>query len=114
MTGITRYSPSIMYTNHRCDSRGMKLMPACFTLAQASAQENSPHTAGRNAYRNRNTTNGMPTREKRFFRNARVPVFTGTSRYADAIRNSGTATGRTKPWMNMMVQRASSEGKEKL
>ena len=58
----------------------MKLIPACLTFAHASAHENSPQTAGRNAYRNRNTTNGMPTRVKRFLKKDFVSVFTGTSR----------------------------------
>jgi len=54
----------------------------------------------------------MTTRIKRLRKKVLVSVFKGTNKYAEAIRNSGTA-GRTNPLIKHTLQRPASEGNEK-
>lgn len=72
----------------------------------------SSHNIGRTAYITSHTIKGMTTRIKRLRKKVLVSVFKGTNKYAEAIRNSGTA-GRTNPLIKHTLQRPASEGNEK-
>ena len=49
---------------------------------------------------------------KRLRKKVLVSVFKGTNKYAEAIRNKGTA-GRINPLIKQTLQRPTSDGKEK-
>ena len=76
-----------MYTNQRCPLVSLKLWVRCNS---DSAMSVSSHRAGRTAYSMDQKMKGTTTLSSLFLKNVVMSPWTGTSRKADIMTNSGT------------------------